>query len=581
MARHRVQVPQPLRRPVWSEGERKQEQRAAAEIESVTDRRRLEARPTFGLTTARNPMTGSRSVAVTRGVHCPRPTAKRRADHNSIGSVPATWRGWTMTAVLWMRGERAIKPAADEREWRGGRVRETDRRVVRDDARPPRDRKAAGVRILAGQPVACVKVELRESAAAVREKEPGQTPASSPIAVASAMIRVVSRRIVIVSTPLGRSSRCRLIEAVGGSRAARRIDMELEHESTTRGGSSMPSWSEQWRDALGPLWRWQFALIAVLLFAAGFSLPFADPDLRFIWRRENGSRSITPCRSSNRSRGLARGSVPGVFVGDRAALFRADGAFGPIGLGLLQGFIYVALAAVMVVLGKAAVESVGDAVMVAGNLIVTLGTTPYVRPQSVLLIVAPLVWALVYRSLDTRRLAPTLVGLAARARSSQTRTCFSDCRGAVRLLLTDRRRIESESLLVPVAMAFGWFISPYALALAEYSRSTSPERLVRAPERDQRDKPGYLMCDQGRGGVAPRCASSSLSCRGRWRHGSTSRAAYSMAFSGSRGCCCSRLPSDRWWCGGCLRFQCPGSHSPWLRTPTVPSCEPRSARSFS
>src|SRR5690348_5194849 len=39
------------------------------------------------------------------------------------------------------------------------------------------------------------------------------------------------------------------------------------------------TWSEQWRDALGPLWQWQLALIALLLFVAGFSLPFADPDL--------------------------------------------------------------------------------------------------------------------------------------------------------------------------------------------------------------------------------------------------------------------------------------------------------------
>ena len=79
--------------------------------------------------------------------------------------------------------------------------------------------------------------------------------------------------------------------------------------------------------------------------------------------------------------------------------------FGPMGLNVLQGLIYVALAAVMVVLGKAARWNPWViAVMVAGNLIVTLGATPYVRPQSVLLIVTPIIWALVYRSLDTERL---------------------------------------------------------------------------------------------------------------------------------------------------------------------------------
>ena len=42
---------------------------------------------------------------------------------------------------------------------------------------------------------------------------------------------------------------------------------------------STAGWREQWRDALGPGWQWQLALFGVLLFIAGSSLPFADPDL--------------------------------------------------------------------------------------------------------------------------------------------------------------------------------------------------------------------------------------------------------------------------------------------------------------
>src|SRR5262249_58615014 len=39
------------------------------------------------------------------------------------------------------------------------------------------------------------------------------------------------------------------------------------------------NWAAQWRDALGAHWRVALYLIAVLLFVAGFSLPFANPDL--------------------------------------------------------------------------------------------------------------------------------------------------------------------------------------------------------------------------------------------------------------------------------------------------------------
>ena len=46
--------------------------------------------------------------------------------------------------------------------------------------------------------------------------------------------------------------------------------------NVTRDGAS---WAEEWRQALGSQWRLQLWVIAALLFATGFSLPFADPDL--------------------------------------------------------------------------------------------------------------------------------------------------------------------------------------------------------------------------------------------------------------------------------------------------------------
>src|SRR5512146_2340368 len=48
---------------------------------------------------------------------------------------------------------------------------------------------------------------------------------------------------------------------------------------TSVGAPRLVQWSDQWREALGPWWRWEIASFAILLFITGFALPFADPDL--------------------------------------------------------------------------------------------------------------------------------------------------------------------------------------------------------------------------------------------------------------------------------------------------------------
>jgi hypothetical protein len=267
------------------------------------------------------------------------------------------------------------------------------------------------------------------------------------------------------------------------------------------------SWDEQWREALGPLWRWQLALIALLLFVAGFSMPFADPDLSIHlatgeWiAKHHAVPFLEPFA-------WTRPGAPFQAYSWAIELFYFEliEHFGPIGLNVLQGIIYVALAAVMVVLGKAARWNPWViAVMVAGNLIVTLGATPYVRPQSVLLIVTPLVWALVYRSLDTKRLAPTLVGLTcASVVLANTHLLFPIAAVPCVLLLTnppaDRKRI----LLVPIAVAIGWFISPYALHWHEvFALNFAKNALFGPPTGINEYKPGYLMfVTEGSGSLA-------------------------------------------------------------------------------
>src|SRR5204863_92756 len=155
-----------------------------------------------------------------------------------------------------------------------------------------------------------------------------------------------------------------------------------------------------------------------------------------------------------------------------ALYYIAINDFGPLGLSVLQGVVYVLLAIVMVVLGRAAGWNPWAMfVMIALNLIVALGATPYVRPQSILLIMLPLIWALVYRSLDTPRLGWTLAGLlAASAVVANTHLLFPLTAAPCVLLLTRPPAARKRILLVPLAIALGWMISPNALHWVEIFR---------------------------------------------------------------------------------------------------------------
>jgi hypothetical protein len=292
------------------------------------------------------------------------------------------------------------------------------------------------------------------------------------------------------------------------------------------------SWKEQWHEAFGPLWQLQLALIAILLFVTGFSLPFADPDLAIHlatgeWvAKHHAVPFVEPFA-------WTRPGAP--FQAYSWAIetlyFELISHFGPLGLGVLHGITYVALAAVMVVVGKAARWNPWViAVMVVMNLIVTLGATPYVRPQSILLIITPLVWALVLRSLDTERLAATLIGLiAVSAVLANTHLLFPISAAPCVLLLTnppaDRKRI----FLVPLAIAVGWFLSPYALHWHEVFRlNFAPNALFGPPTGINEYKPGYLMMLTGGNGslflaipftFLPWTVASKLDVKGRVLHG--------------------------------------------------------------
>ena len=130
----------------------------------------------------------------------------------------------------------------------------------------------------------------------------------------------------------------------------------METESAPMDASvagSSPAWSDGWNDALGSGWRWQLALMACLLFVGGFSMPFADPDFSIHlatgqWIAAHHAVPFTEPFAWTRAGAPFQAYSWAVEL----LYFELMAHVGPIGLSILQGTIYVAVAAVMVVLGR-------------------------------------------------------------------------------------------------------------------------------------------------------------------------------------------------------------------------------------
>ena len=264
--------------------------------------------------------------------------------------------------------------------------------------------------------------------------------------------------------------------------------------NVTRDGAS---WTEEWRQALGSQWRLQLWVIAALLFATGFSLPFADPDLSMHlatgeWIARHHAVPFTE---------------PFAWTRPGAPFFAYSWLIeliyyllmvhvGPLGLGALQGFLYLGLGAAMLVLGRVAEWNPWVIILMAlSNLMVALGATPYVRPQCILLIVLPLCWALVYRSREAPRLAPTLAALLGiSALAANTHLLFPLTLAPCVALLEDPPVDRKRLIAVPAAICAGWLFSPYAFVLVPMFKLYFAKNAVLGPPSGIAEyKPGFQV----------------------------------------------------------------------------------------
>lgn len=256
-------------------------------------------------------------------------------------------------------------------------------------------------------------------------------------------------------------------------------------------------WRQDWRDSLGPWWAAQLVFFAVCLFAAGATLPLADPDLAIHlatgeWVVRHHAVPFTEPWAWTRPGAPFQAYSWAI----ETAYYLTLAHFGPVGLHAFQGLVYVALGASIVVLGRiAGWGSWTTIVMVAIQLIVALGATPYLRPQAILVVATPLAWAIVMRARDAERLTwelPALTILSASVANSHL--LFPITAAPCVLLLTRLPARRARLLSIPAAIVIGWFLTPYALHWVEiYRLYLAPNALLHAPSPIAEYKPGFTM----------------------------------------------------------------------------------------
>jgi hypothetical protein len=221
---------------------------------------------------------------------------------------------------------------------------------------------------------------------------------------------------------------------------------------------------DEWRQALGRWWWALLVLFGVSLFVAGATLPLSDPDFPIHlatgeWVvRHRAVPFVEPWAWTRPGEPFQAYSWA-----IEALYFLVLRSVGPLGLHAMHGLVFVALAAAMFALGRVARWNPWTTIiMAAGNLVIALGATPYLRPQAILLIVTPLIWALVFYARDADRGWWCYAALFIASAVVANTHLLIPLTAAPCVLLLMRPVRPAKFIGIPLAIVAGWFLTPYA-----------------------------------------------------------------------------------------------------------------------
>lgn len=259
------------------------------------------------------------------------------------------------------------------------------------------------------------------------------------------------------------------------------------------GGGGATAWETQ----LGPAWRADLGIWALLIFVAGAITPLGDPDLPLHlalgeWIVQHRAVPMEEPFSWTRA-----GAPFYAYSWGMAVLYYwVFSAWGALGLRVLFGFLLVSSAVVVLTLARAAGWRPWTALFLAMvNVVVLSFVVAALRPQIILAIAVPLAWASAYRLLDAEKIRWPVAGLLfSSALAANSHLLFPLTAAPWILLFTRPPRQRRRMVAMVAAVVLGWFLSPYALQWPEVFRLNFAANALQVPFSPITEmRPGFLL----------------------------------------------------------------------------------------
>ena len=258
--------------------------------------------------------------------------------------------------------------------------------------------------------------------------------------------------------------------------------------------------SVDWEQSFGNYWKMDLAIMAIVVFLFGAIRPLADTDLPM---HLTVGEWIANHRAVPFVEPFSWTAVGQPYFAyswlPQWAYFQTFDSFGHYGLRALQGLLVLASAASALLLARAAGWRPSLGVMLAGfNLIVAAFFVAMLRPQSILLITMPAIWAMFIRIARGEGSWRTVVGLFLASALTANSHLFFAVTLAPAIVLWVHRRLGSPLALASIlAVVAGWLTSPYALHWPSvFAHNFGAHALTRHPSPITELRPGFVAMVQ-------------------------------------------------------------------------------------
>lgn len=258
-----------------------------------------------------------------------------------------------------------------------------------------------------------------------------------------------------------------------------------------------PSGSRDWSESFGRLWKLDLTIMAIVVILFGAIRPLGDPDLPMHlaigeWIvRHRAVPFVEPFSWTAVGQPYyAYSWLP------QTTYFLVFSEFGNYGLRALQGVLVLASACSALTLARAEGWRPSIGIMLGGfNLIVGAFFVAMLRPQAILLITMPLLWAMfVHVARGTANWRHVAVIFLASALTANSHLFFAVTLAPAVLLWVHRRLRQRLSIASIVGVLAGWMASPYSpYWLSIFRHNFGRHALTSYPSPISEMQPGFAL----------------------------------------------------------------------------------------